>query len=778
MMIVYVDVRERLCVGGRCEGAYQCKVGRCPTASEMIIRRFLPDNIVSSALIDDVSVVLPYFRAAPERLLLRESGTCRTIFHLASLSPKPNVLRELLNSLVNEKHTYSLHDVDLEGSHPLHVCAAHGHIDHLELITRFCCGNALTVDTAVVQVKFPFPLVDFKGRSVAACAKVPIEWNAFGAAVAEAYTAPQRPIDASEFTVDDIAQFVQLKRAFVATPLPWLQLPQPLHAHTSSSGSTPSGAASPPLPLTTTNGPQVQQRGDPLSVSQLRSPQHQQLPLPSWLASPLVSISMGDDALASHHSDGQSHSTLPPLLSPSALQASVVTVEPPYEAFAAVVVQKSPMYVAQMICINACIQFDSHMFYLDTAISGPLTYRGTSLTVEYYRATDDPDIVLGCWRSSANPDVVLYICRRSRIATGGVCSVRKGGRARKALNALEASLEIYSKPPKQQVAATSRGNGHRGVDSGWMSNSMDVSGRFAADEAPPSSYTEQTSSAGMEQPRADGADANHATGEDASIGLVQVASGGMYEDLTITEAIDRISRAIRQHVWFKLRMLVSKTIRQVLVVKRFVRQMIARRNRCANLFFTRLWVVLEAVRKQLEVKKIDLRGKPAHHTDKTHSEDVAGGEPQHASYLTLNIPATTVFAACRRAVRWKDRRWHVAIQEVLPQITPLAVGTPTLQALLHRLIMDEWLVPTAERRRLLQQSGETHRSGSPSGKVGSTTAPTSVRHGRHHGRSAVSGAVLQCTPHSPIPVLMGTTAELKAMWHPSNPLTKRAAFVE
>jgi hypothetical protein len=370
------------------------------------------------------------------------------------------------------------------------------------------------------------------------------------------------------------------------------------------------------------------------------------------------------------------------------------------------------------------------------------------MQVDYYRPTRDPDVVLSAWRCVANPEVILYLCRR--VAKPAPESSTRKQKVKRALNALEASLEIFSKVNKfsprhaksTQVPQSIGGTLDASVRAGTQGagSAADVAllpGGVQEDPAmafpPPSSV-----------PLEDG----NAVTEDGPPAVVSDDD----EDLipyTVTEAADMILGTLRQRLWGLLRTSVRDAIRKVYIVKRFVRRVVSLRSRCVNLFFARLLPVLDAVRTLLATRKRIL----------IQEQLVA-----ESRYLALNIPSVAAHACVRRCAKRKDNRWTVNAHDVFLAIAPLVVGAPDTQATLVRLLTDEWLVPTVERERLHALSVAT---GSPTKSQGNQKSPRRRAAGAalsaDSRRRREGDDVIRCSPHSPIPYLVGTGSELRAM---------------
>lgn len=687
-----------------------------PFGLAISMRKHLPDNLIGPALRDDVNAVVPYFRAAPDRLYLREPNTGRTIFHLACLSPKPALLRELIDGLVTAKQPYSLDETDHDGCHPCHLCARQGHLEHLDLLVRAHTGPD-------GNPTFPHPLVDFQGRSVANCAKDPVEWGSYGKSFAEVFTHPLPALAPSQFCVDDIVTILMLKKPFAATPLPWLVLPGG-HAESVGSASLSVGST------------QLRSPGSPMSpgrggTSTVASPLKLPLPAPARRPEPLTrsTTSVFDGAtpaVVEVDAAGSSVVATPiatidyevgaPVVSLSTSMLQRPAVEP--EAFGALLVTKDPVYVAEMILIKREIQFESEIFFHDATISGNVTLRGVAMLVDYYRPTRDPDVVLAAWRTVANPELVLFLCRR--VPRPAESSTKKG-RLKRVLNALEASLEIFARTGLKPSSRTR----------GAVASSAALDASLPLHAHPP----------GLNDAEGDQGDLIVGVEDDIGSDPTEEEETDELVPYTVTEASDIILATLRQRLWALLRSSVRDAIKKVYVVKRFVRRVLNLRSRCVNLFFAKLLPVLDAVRVQLATKRRIL----------IQEQLVADSR-----YLALNIPNSAVYACARRCAKRKDHRWFVHAQDVFCEIAPLVVGAPDMQAALVRLLMDEWLLPTAERERMAV--------GSPTKSARSTrSSPRSPRKGRSSTVGQHRGEIVRCSPHSPIPYLVGSGSELRAM---------------
>lgn len=727
------------------------------------MRKSLPDTLIGPALRDDVNAVVPFFRAAPDRLYLREQNTGRTIFHLACLSPKAALLRELVDGLVTDKQSFSLDEVDYDGCHPCHLCARQGHLEHLDILVR--CHTSPTDG----QPTFPHPLVDNHGRSVANYTKDPVEWTSYGAAFAQVFTRPIGAITPTQFGIDDIVNILSLKRSFAATPLPWLMLPACTEMASAStlplSLGSPSRSSS-PIAAAAIKAKESGGRVRGLLESSIQSTVSGALQLATFdddatvltpIAEKLVLVvpSQHTEVVATGPSTAMIVPHPPP--PPASLNASMLgqstkqqmLAEP--EAFGVLLVTKDPVYVAEMILIKKEIQFESEIFYHDTDISGTITLRGIAIQVDYYRPTRDPDVILSAWRCVANPEVILYLCKR--VAKPPPESNTRKQKIKRALNALEASLEIFSRANKfsrQQQNSKSTTQSATTPSAGALDASIRI---------PVNGVTEVTilptdgageSPAGVVAPSVTDVVVLEETTAPAEDAHTVVSDDD--EDLipyTVTEAADIILVTLRQRLWGLLRTSVRDAIRKVYIVKRFVRRVVNLRSRCVNLFFARLLPVLDAVRTLLATRKRIL----------IQEQLVA-----ESRYLALNIPSVAAHACVRRCAKRKDHRWAVNAHDVFLAIAPLVVGAPDIQATLVRLLTDEWLVPTAERERLSALSVATgsptksQRSAqSPRRRAAALAAATNTR------RKRDSNDVIRCSPHSPIPYLVGSGSELRAM---------------
>lgn len=728
------------------------------------MRKFLPDTLIGPALRDDVGAVVPFFRAAPDRLYLREQHTGRTIFHLACLSPKAALLRELVESVVTDKQPYSMDEVDYDGCHACHLCARQGHLEHLDILVR---AHTSPSDG---QPTFPYPLVDHHGRSVSNYTKDPVEWTGYGAAFAEAFTRPAAAITPNQLTVDDIVTIMSLKKSFASTPLPWLSLPAtaelaststvPLSLGSPHSIVAPSRSSSPVVSKLAGGAPRT--RGVLLDAS-VRSTGGGggalqlavfDVEAPPSLVVPSSVEQQGHEGLPML---GDPRPILvpqaPALLSASMLGQSMRPAQEP-EAFATLLVTKDPVYVAEMILIKKEIQFESDIFYHDTDISGAVTLRGVAMQVDYYRPTRDPDVVLAAWRCVANPEVVLYICRR--VVKPPVESTTRKQKLKRVLNALEASMEIFSKV-NYNPRSSPRHQQLRGGPTAAAAN-LEASLRgYTAAPAAAAAGVGMSSPATLGLDVADGAsrhDSDAPSGGDVRDTTAEVAASPPAvvisdddEDLiqySVTEAADMILITLRQRLWGLLRTSVRDAIKKIYIVKRFVRRVVNLRSRCANLFFAKLLPVLDAVRNLLATKKRIL---------------IQEQLVSESRYLALNIPNTAVHACVRRCAKRKDHRWSVHAHDVFIMIAPLVVGAPDIQATLVRLLNDEWLVPTSERERLSALSVAT---GSPTKSQRSQLSPKK-RATAALRRKRDANDVIRCTPHSPIPYLVGSGADLRAM---------------
>jgi hypothetical protein len=613
------------------------------------------------------------------------------------------------------------------------------------------------------QPTFPHPLVDNCGRSVANYTKDPVEWASYGAAFAQVFTRPAAAITPTQFGVDDIVTVMSLKRSFAATPLPWLALPSntfadvsfttalPLSLGSPSRSSSPLGAAS--------------KRGE--STGRVRGLLESSIQSTSGA---LQLASFDDDTPLTPHVEKLGLVVPSPTEAQGSVKSIMVPQPPPpaslsvsmlgqstrqmeSEAFGVLLVSKDPVYVAEMILIKKEIQFESEIFYHDTDISGTVTLRGVAMQVDYYRPTRDPDVVLSAWRCVANPEVILYLCRR--VAKPPPESNTRKQKVKRALNALEASLEIFSKvnkfsprhaPKSTQVPRSIGVSLDASVRAGTQGA---VATDSAADVALlPAGGVQEDPDMEFPPPSAVPLEDGNAVTEDGPPAMVSDDD----EDLipyTVTEAADMILATLRQRLWGLLRTSVRDAIRKVYIVKRFVRRVVSLRSRCVNLFFARLLPVLDAVRTLLATRKRII----------IHEQLVA-----ESRYLALNIPSVAAHACVRRCAKRKDNRWTVNAHDVFLAIAPLVVGAPDTQATLVRLLTDEWLVPTAERERLHALSVAT---GSPTKSQRNQQSPRRRAEGAALSadtrRRREGGDVIRCSPHSPIPYLVGTGSELRAM---------------